>query len=231
MGSPRKFRKKFSVPSHPWRKSRIDRENKIVEHYGLNKKREIWKADSALRRVLRQAKKLIATETEQSVKEKKQLLDRLMKYNLLREKSSLDDVLSLKTEDFLDRRLQTFVLRNNLAKTIRQARQLIVHGHIAVNGVKTTIPSYMVMRDDEDKITYIRKSSFSKADHPEIIKIKQKMIEAIKQKEDKIKEDKSGETGKKEEMKRKEDKQEKIKKEKRKEIKKEKKETKEGNKK
>lgn len=45
----------------------------------------------------------------------------------------------------LEARLDNTVYRLGLAKTRRQARQLVSHGHITVNGRKVTIPSFEVM--------------------------------------------------------------------------------------
>ena len=206
MGSPRRLRKKYSKPLHPWRKSRIDYEKKILEQYGLKNKREIWKTDSNLRRILQQAKRLISLDTEQAQREKTQLINRLMKYSLLKESGNLDDVLSLKIDDLLNRRLQTFVYRKNLANSVKQARQFIVHRHISVNGQKTTTPSYMVKEDEEDKILYSGRSPLSNPEHPEINKIKSRMKE-IEIKREKVKEEK-----KIEEKKNKEERKEKVKK-------------------
>ena len=49
---------------------------------------------------------------------------------------------------FLELRLDNVVYRMGLAKTRRMARQIIVHGHILVNGKKVTIPSYSVKVND-----------------------------------------------------------------------------------
>ena len=48
----------------------------------------------------------------------------------------------------LELRLDNVVYRLGLAKTRRQARQIVVHGHIRVNGQKVDIPSYQVKADD-----------------------------------------------------------------------------------
>lgn len=50
---------------------------------------------------------------------------------------------------FLERRLDTIVLRSGLAQTIMQARQLVVHGHLTLNGKKHNIPSYYVKPGDQ----------------------------------------------------------------------------------
>lgn len=44
----------------------------------------------------------------------------------------------------LERRLDNLVYRFGFANSIRQARQMVVHGHILVNGQKINIPSYLV---------------------------------------------------------------------------------------
>ena len=48
----------------------------------------------------------------------------------------------------LEQRLDNVVYRLGLAKTRRMARQIVVHGHIRVNGQKVDIPSYQVKVDD-----------------------------------------------------------------------------------
>jgi small subunit ribosomal protein S4 len=49
----------------------------------------------------------------------------------------------------LERRLDTVVYRMGLGVSRRQARQLVRHGHIAVNGKKVNIPSYQVVVGEE----------------------------------------------------------------------------------
>ena len=48
----------------------------------------------------------------------------------------------------LELRLDNVVFRLGLAKTRRMARQIVVHGHIRVNGQKVDIPSYSVKVGD-----------------------------------------------------------------------------------
>jgi len=49
----------------------------------------------------------------------------------------------------LERRLDNVVYRLGFALSRRQARQLVRHGHVAVNGRKVNIPSYQVNAGDE----------------------------------------------------------------------------------
>lgn len=48
----------------------------------------------------------------------------------------------------LESRLDNVVYRAGLARTRRQARQLVSHGHFTVNGKKTNVPSYRVSQYD-----------------------------------------------------------------------------------
>lgn len=49
----------------------------------------------------------------------------------------------------LECRLDNVVYRLGFANSIRQARQMVVHGHILVNGKKVDIPSFAVQVGDE----------------------------------------------------------------------------------
>lgn len=48
----------------------------------------------------------------------------------------------------LEQRLDNFVYRSGLARTIYAARQFVTHGHILVNGKRVTIPSFHVKVND-----------------------------------------------------------------------------------
>lgn len=50
---------------------------------------------------------------------------------------------------FLERRLDNVVYRLGFATSRPQARQLVTHGHILVNGKRVDIPSYQVKQSDE----------------------------------------------------------------------------------
>ena len=52
----------------------------------------------------------------------------------------------------LERRLDNAVYRAGFSTSRRQARQLVNHGHVLVNGRKVDIPSYQVKPGDEVKV-------------------------------------------------------------------------------
>ena len=175
MGDPKKQRKKYQTPSHPWQKQRIEEEAVLTREYGFKNKKEIWKLNSLLRNFHKQAKKYVKIKSKQDEKERDQFLKRLQRLGLLGSNTSLDSVLGLELKDILERRLQTLVLRKNLARTISQARQFIVHEHITVDNKKINSPNYMVLKEEEGKITFAVNSNFADPDHPELyVEIKSK---------------------------------------------------------
>ena len=134
MGDPRKLRKKYSGPSHPWNKERIDDEKILQKEFGFKNKKELWKSSTLLTTFGKQAKKLTILKSEQANIEKKQLLDRLHNMGLLNKGAQLEDVLTITLRNVLERRLQALVLKQGLARSINQARQFITHNHVTVDG-------------------------------------------------------------------------------------------------
>lgn len=154
MGDPKKQKKKFSKPLHPWNKARIEAEREVLKAYGLRRKRELWKVDTMLKGLLRQAKSILGSRTAQSEIEKYQLLKKVYRLGLLPKDSKVEDILSLSVKDILERRLQTIVYRKNLAKSVLQARQIITHEHIAIDSKKIKSPAYLVLISEEPLIKY-----------------------------------------------------------------------------
>lgn len=52
----------------------------------------------------------------------------------------------------LEKRLDNIVYRLHFASSRKQARQLVAHGHILVNGRRVTIPSYLVRENDSIEV-------------------------------------------------------------------------------
>lgn len=160
MGDPKRQRKKYITPSHPWQMDRLREELELVGEYGLRNKRELWIFKTMLSEIRGRARQLIALPPSEREKYEKPLLRRLYEWGILDENATLDDVLSLTVRDLLERRLQTVVWRSGIAKTPHQARQMIVHRHIIVNGRIVTAPGYIVKR--HDKIALHPRSPFAK---------------------------------------------------------------------
>lgn len=168
---PKRKRKKFRKPKNIFDRERINRENEIIRKYGLKNKREIWKAESAVERIRRQAKRLITASEE----EKEVFLQKLKRMGF-----KIDDiagVLGLSKEDWLNRRLQTIVFRNKIANTPKQARQFITHKLVSIGKKKIDAPSYFVKADEEKEIKLdivlkprIKKTIKKTADNKEEVK-------------------------------------------------------------
>lgn len=167
MGDIKRFRKKYTTPSHPWNATRILLEKGIKRKYGVANKREIWKMESSLTSFKDQTKSLLTRTDAQANKERQQLQDRLMRLGLIKMGSGIDDILGLQLKDVMNRRLQTLVVQRRLARSVRHARQLIVHEHIIVGGRKVTSPSYLVLAEEESTIGYAPDSPYLRGDHPE----------------------------------------------------------------
>jgi small subunit ribosomal protein S9e len=72
----------------------------------------------------------------------------------------LDYVLALKTQDFLERRLQTVVHSLGLSKSIHHARLLIRQRHITVGTRLVNIPSLLVRIKSQNTVAFSSKSPF-----------------------------------------------------------------------
>jgi len=173
MGGSKKGKKKYDTPPHPWQQVRMEDEGSLIEEYGLKNKRELWKAESELRKFRKEARRLLAElgktgeRSDEAEEQKEEFLDKLKKNGLLGKDSTLDDVLALDVRRVLDRRLQTQVYKKGFANTIKQARQFVVHGHIAIDGNRIDIPGYRVEREEEQLIEYSYSSPLNEDAHPE----------------------------------------------------------------
>lgn len=161
MGDIKRKRKMFSRPKKLFDRTRMDEENVLVNKYGLKNKREIWKAKTAVSKLRRRAKGLIAAPED----EQRAFFDKLTKNGM--KVVDISDALALTEEAVFERRLQTFVVRKNLASTMKGARQLIVHKNVLVDGKIVNIPSFVITLDLEDKISLKEK------------KVKEKKVEEV----------------------------------------------------
>lgn len=180
MGDPKKTVKQYRTPNKPWDKDRIVEEKKIVDTYALKNKKELWRVQTILRNKRINARALLALPLEVRVKKEKELLDSLKALGILRGKPSLEDVLTLEITSFLERRLSVIVWRKGLANTAKQARQIVVHGHIGVNGKKVNVPSYLVKVDEESSVAYFGKPLKLEHENAKVIDKKKKDFEEVK---------------------------------------------------
>jgi len=178
MGSPRKPKKAYAKPFKIWNRERLDAERPMIQEFGLKNKKELWRISAKLRKFTAQAKRLTALRGEQAAVEKTQLIGKLSSLGIIQPDASLDEVLGLSVKDFLSRRLQTVVFKKNLARSITQSRQFIVHKHITIGHKIITSPSYLVPLSTEVNVTFVDKSALSSADHPERVQEKKEVPDA-----------------------------------------------------
>jgi len=139
--------KRYTHPKKPYEKTRIAEENVLLERYGLKNKKEIWKALAKVRYFRHRAMKLAKSPLE----EQEVFFAKLKNLNL--KANSISDVLALNVEDILKRRLQSVLVSKGLANTMRQARQLITHKKVCINGRIVNLPSYLVSINEEKNIS------------------------------------------------------------------------------
>lgn len=152
MGDPRKTRKLFRRPRMIWTTDQLNAELYVMGSYGLRNKRELWKAQTEVARIRNQARALLALSSEARSEKEKRLLNFLNRLGLVKEGATLDDILNLKVEDLLERRLQTIIMKKSGTKSPYQARQIVSHGHVSIGNRKVNVPGYLVRTDEEPQI-------------------------------------------------------------------------------
>lgn len=157
MGDPKRPSNTYTKPRKPWNREQIMNELELLGKYGLRNKRELWKASTQLSRIRHMARTLLALPEDVRREKERVLLTYLNRLGLVKEDSTLDDILNLKVEDILERRLQTKVMRLYNFKP-HQARQLVVHKHVLIGDRVVNIPGYIVKKDEEGLIRLKRSS-------------------------------------------------------------------------
>lgn len=135
-----------------WTTDQLNAELYVMGSYGLRNKRELWKAQTEVARIRNQARALLALSSEARSEKEKRLLNFLNRLGLVKEGATLDDILNLKVEDLLERRLQTIITKKSGTKSPYQARQIVSHGHVSIGNRKVNIPGYLVRTDEEPQI-------------------------------------------------------------------------------
>ena len=155
MGAPKRNRKKYEKPKDMWNNERISKDGSFLEEYGLKNMRELWMVQTEVSRVRRNAREFLSGGAGSGTQET-QMIGRLTKFGITKSGATLDDLLDLTEKSFLERRLQSVVMRKGLARTMKQARQLIVHGFIAIGGSRVNRPGYLVSMEEEKMVGYYK---------------------------------------------------------------------------
>lgn len=163
MGDPKRIRKKYAPSKIMWDRNRIAREHDLKEKFGLRNLRELWTATTEVTRIRKNARDVLSNRASEKVG--RDIISRLSRYNIVAKDAKIDDLLSVTPESILNRRLQSLVFRAGLAKTPKQARQLITHGFISVSGRKVKSPGYLVEAVEESMIGYYKPINLNQEKH------------------------------------------------------------------
>jgi small subunit ribosomal protein S4 len=172
MGDPKKKHKLFTTPKRPYDVANLEEELRLVGIYGLRNKRELWRKHTELSTYRRRARAMLSMDPVERAEEQRALLSKLHKLGLVPENGTLENVLTLNVQTFLERRLQTMIYRKGMAKSLYQARQLIAHGHVVIDGKKVKAPGYNVSLADEKSLDYSNSSPLYSKTHP----LRQEMV-------------------------------------------------------
>lgn len=145
----KKLKKQYETPNRAWDEERIESEDRLREEYGLKNKKEIYKAYSELRGLRRQARNLIGSENPE---QEKAVLEKANRLGLVPSDAKLEDLLTIQVEDILQRRLQSAVMRRGHAETPLEARQLVTHGHVKIDGRKVSVPGKLLTQEEEKNL-------------------------------------------------------------------------------
>ncbi len=168
---PKNSHKMWRRPKRPLNYDLLSEELYVLGTFGLKNKRELWKAHTELSRVRNQARSLLALTQDVRSKKEPTLMKSLTRIGLVKENSTLDDVLNLKVTDLLSRRLQTVIQKKANIRSPYLARQTVVHGHVMIGDRIVTIPSYTVSIQEENDVHL--------SPGVDVGKIKQETTEAI----------------------------------------------------
>ena len=159
----------YETPNHPYQGERIAQEADLLGRYGLKNKEELWRTQSELRSIRREARRLLGDaqgDVEAAEEAGSAFMNRLRRIGILGQGDDISDVLSLEVTDLLERRVQTVAYRQGLANTPQQARQFIVHGHITVDGARVQRPSQKIEVDEEGSVAFDDSSPIADELHP-----------------------------------------------------------------
>jgi len=170
-------KKKYVRPKQIFQAERIKEEDELVKTYGLKNKTEIWKTQAKVDYFRGRAKEL----AKQPLEEQEVLFNKLRALGLKIEGTA--DILDLKVEDILKRRLPTVLVKKKLCTTPKQARQFVTHKKVLIDGKVLNSPGYLVPLAEEYKITIKKK----------VRKPKPKPTQEAEQPKEEVKEEKPAE--------------------------------------
>nr|BAS01849.1 ribosomal protein S9 [Amorphochlora amoebiformis] len=158
--SYRRHSKLWNKPKNPFEKKRMEKEIILIVQFGLKNKRELWKIQLFLSKIRNTARKIIGIDIKHHSVSNLcyNIIWFCYKYNLIIESNnSIESILSISIKDLLTRRFQSLVYKFALSRTIHEARLIINHKYIEINGQISNKPGLLVKKDNEKYMHFSKK--------------------------------------------------------------------------
>jgi U3 small nucleolar ribonucleoprotein protein IMP3 len=150
-----------------WKSDDNIREIQVPRRYHIQRREEYIAYNRIVGQIHALTHKIIQLDAADvyRIKVTQQLLDKLFNAGLIPTKRSLSLCKNITVSSFCRRRLSVILVRLKMCESIKQAVELIEHGHIRVGVNQITDPAYLVTRTMEDFVQWVDGSKIQRTIH------------------------------------------------------------------
>jgi U3 small nucleolar ribonucleoprotein protein IMP3 len=147
-----------------WKEERNIREAQVIRRYQLQDREDYMKYNKIVGMVTKLVNKIRSLPKEDEVRQKLSvsLMQKLYNMGVVSKESSLTAAENLTVSSFCRRRLPVVMVRLKMSETLREATQLIEHGHVRVGPHVITDQAFLVTRTFEDYVTWVDSSKIKR---------------------------------------------------------------------
>lgn len=152
------------VDFYDWKEERNVREAQIIRRYHLQDREDYMKYNKIVGMVTKLVSKLRTLPKEDTVRQQLSvsLLQKLFNMGIASKESTLMAAEKLTVSSFCRRRLPVVMVRLKMSETLKEATNLIEHGHVRVGPHVVTDPAFLVSRTFEDYVTWVDSSKIKR---------------------------------------------------------------------
>ncbi|CAE7937906.1 hypothetical protein FNF31_07252 [Cafeteria roenbergensis] len=147
-----------------WKQEKNIRVIKILRRYMIENREDYTKYDLLAGAVKKLAARLkhLPADNALRVRVTEELLEKLERMGLIDVASSLAKAEAITASAYARRRLPVVLVRMRMSQTVKDATELVKHGHIRVGPEVITDPAYLVTRPMEDFVTWVDTSKIKR---------------------------------------------------------------------